>query len=98
MSNCIQVSTKGRLARAVCICLAGLSASASTCIISLPDGDRDPRSSRPSMPCEIDAGAGARRIIDSALEARFSTYGASIGTINGTGITTMPVGFGFSIR
>ena len=75
------------------LCLAGMSAAASTCIVS-----RDPRSSRPSTPYEIDAGAGATFILDSSLEARFSTYGASVGTINGTGITTMPVGFGFSIR
>ena len=80
------------------LCLAGLSAAASTCIVSVPEGDRDPRSSRPSTPYEIDAGAGATFILDSSLEARFSTYGASVGTINGTGITTMPVGFGFSIR
>ena len=81
-----------------CTSLAGLSAAASTCIISLPEGDRDPHSSRPSAPYAIDAGAGATFILDSALEARFSTYGASLGTTNGTGITTMPIGFGFSIR
>ena len=81
-----------------CLCLAGLSAAASTCIIALPEGERDPRSSLPSSPSVIDAGAGARSVLDSALEARFSTYGASLGTAGGTGITTMPVGTAFSIR
>ena len=75
-------------------CLMGLSAVASTCIVSTPAGDRDPHHSLSSAAVSVDAGAGTVALIDAALEARFKTFGASLGI----GITTKPLGFQFSVK
>ena len=75
-------------------CLMGLSAVASTCIVSTPTGDRDPHHSLSSAAVSVDAGSGSVALIDAALEARFKTFGASLGI----GITTKPLGFQFSVK
>ena len=75
-------------------CVAGLSALASTCIVSYPAGEMDPKSSMMSETVSVDAGAGTCTVMDSSLEARFRTFGASLGIA----LTTGPLGSIFSIR
>ena len=76
------------------VCLSGLSAVADTCIVSTPAGDRDPHHSLSSASVSVDAGAGTVTVMDASLEARFKTFGASLGI----GITTKPLGFQFSVK
>ena len=87
---------RGSLLAALCVaaCLAGISTMASTCIVSYPEGDRDPKSSLASSSVAVDAGAGTVTVLDSLLEARFQMFLAS----PGIALTTMPLGFQFSIR
>ena len=78
----------------VSVFLMGLSALASTCIVSYPGGDRDPKSSLASGTVSVDAGAGTVEPLQSWLESRFMTFGAS----PGIALTTMPLGMVFSIQ
>ena len=75
-------------------CVAGFSTLASTCIVSYPAGERDPKSSVMSETVAVDAGSGTCTVMDSSLEARFQTFGASLGIA----LTTGPLGAIFSIR
>ena len=78
----------------VCGALAS-SVLASTCIVSMPSGDRDPHSTLTSSARLIDAIGGASGILsDTSLEARFQTFGASLGI----GLTTKPLGYKFSVQ
>ena len=77
-----------------CVALAVFPSLASTCIVTPAAGDSDPHSTLASSEIEVDAAGGIRAILDSALEARFMTYGASLGI----GLTTKPLGLQFSIQ
>ena len=76
------------------IALAIFPMLASTCIVSTPAGDRDPHHALSSAVVTVDAGAGTAMVMDASLEARFKTFGASLGI----GITTKPLGFQFSVK
>ena len=78
----------------VSVALAAFPVLASTCIVSTPAGDRDPHHSLSSAVVVVDAGAGTITVVDASLEARFKTFGASLGI----GITTKPLGFQFSVK
>ena len=78
----------------VSVCLMGLSALASTCIVSYPSGDRDPKSSLASGTVSVDAGAGTAEPLQSWLESRFVTFDVS----PGIALTTMPLGMVLSIQ
>ena len=93
MKETAKKRTRGMVAALFCA-LAAFSALASTCIVSLPAGDRDPHHSLTSSSVEVDAGAGSVAPLQSWLESRFATFGAS----PGIAITTMPLGLVFSIR
>ena len=75
-------------------CLIGMSALSSTCIVSYPSGDRDPKSSLTSGTVSVDAGAGTIEQLQSWLESRFATFDVS----PGIALTTMPLGMVFSIH
>ena len=78
----------------VSVALAAFPVLASTCIVSYPTGDRNPKSSLSSAVVAVDAGAGAATVMDASLESRFKTFGASLGI----GITTKPLGFQLSVK
>lgn len=67
---------------------------ASTCIVSYPAGDRDPKSSMTSSPVVVDAGAGAATLLQSWLESRFTTFDVS----PGMALTTLPLGIAVFIK
>ena len=93
MKEKAKTRTCGMVAALFCA-LAAFSAQASTCIVSLPDGDRDPHHSLASSSVEVDAGAGTTEPLQSWLDSRFATFAAS----PGIAITTIPLGMVFSIR
>ena len=78
------------------VCVAWVSSVlASTCIVSTPPDDRNPHSTLTSSARLIDAIGGASGILsDTSLEARFQTFGASLGI----GLTTKPLGYKFSVQ
>ena len=76
------------------VCLMGLSAVASTCIVSTPVGDRDPHHSLSSAVVAVDAGSGTCTVLQSWLEARFRSLDES----PGIAISTMPLALSISIR
>ena len=86
----------GKVTTLFCVsaALAAFPILASTCIVSTPAGDRDPHHSLSSTVVAVDAGAGTVTVLDSLLEARFQMFLAS----PGIALTTMPLGFQFSIR
>jgi len=86
----------GKVTALFCVsaALAAFPVLASTCIVSYPAGERNPQSSLASSSVAVDAGAGTVTALDSLLEARFQMFLAS----PGIALTTMPLGFQFSIR
>ena len=76
------------------VALAAFPVRASTCIVSYPAGERDPKSSLVSSSVVVDAGAGASTVFQSWLEARFATFDVS----PGIALTTLPLGLFISIR
>ena len=74
--------------------LAVSTLQASTCIVSYPAGDMDPKSSLASSPVAVDAGAGAVTLLQSWLESRFMTFDAS----PGMALTTLPLGIAVFIN
>ena len=74
--------------------LAASSLLASTCIVSYPAGDMDPKSTMSSASVAVDAGAGAVALLQSWLEARFMTFDAS----PGMALTTLPLGIAVFIN
>lgn len=85
---------RGLVVTYVAVCLALSSLHASTCIVSLPDGDRDPCSSLASTAVPTDAGGGAWAAWYEALETAYRNSAFSVGI----GITTLPFGTTLYVR
>lgn len=66
-----------------------------TCIVSLPEGERDPNHSLMSTDAvSINTIYDSLKVMDSSLEMRYKNFGIS----PGIGMTTLSIGFQFTIR